>query len=326
VNALLEVLILVALLSGFTSWAIGTHWARATTLVHGVTGLTVLVLAPAKYRGSVRAGLRRGRPSRFASVALGALVVSAAALAVLHTTGFWYGIGFWSALWTHFALAFAVVPFFVWHVSSRPVRAKRADLDRRALLGGGVAVTAAAAIYGTQELVVAATGLPGAERRFTGSHEAGSLRPEAMPVVQWINDVAPATDSGEWRLWLFGTVADLDELRARSVPVRATLDCTGGWWSTQDWDAVPLADLLPGRGARSIKVTSATGYSRLLPFTDADRLHLALGYGGQPLRRGHGAPVRLVAPGRRGPWWVKWVTAVDLDDRPWWAQFPFPLT
>jgi hypothetical protein len=40
---------------------------------------------------------------------------------------------------------------------------------------------------------------------------------------------------------------------------------------------------------------------------------------------GHGAPVRLLAPGRRGPWWVKWVRSVDLVDRPWWLQLPFPL-
>ncbi|HWM23064.1 MAG TPA: molybdopterin-dependent oxidoreductase, partial [Ilumatobacteraceae bacterium] len=74
------------------------------------------------------------------------------------------------------------------------------------------------------------------------------------------------------------------------------------------------------------RITSATGYSRLLPAGDADHLYLAVGYGGRELRRGHGAPVRLIAPGRRGPWWVKWVTEVELDDRPWWLQLPFPPT
>jgi DMSO/TMAO reductase YedYZ molybdopterin-dependent catalytic subunit len=34
----------------------------------------------------------------------------------------------------------------------------------------------------------------------------------------------------------------------------------------------------------------------------------------------------LVVPGRRGFWWVKWVTAVDVNDEPWWWQPPFPLT
>jgi DMSO/TMAO reductase YedYZ molybdopterin-dependent catalytic subunit len=63
----------------------------------------------------------------------------------------------------------------------------------------------------------------------------------------------------------------------------------------------------------------------LFPHADAGDLFLAVGYGGVPLGRGHGAPVRLVAPGRRGPWWVKWVTSVQLDERPWWLQTPFPL-
>jgi DMSO/TMAO reductase YedYZ molybdopterin-dependent catalytic subunit len=55
-------------------------------------------------------------------------------------------------------------------------------------------------------------------------------------------------------------------------------------------------------------------------------LLLATHVGGAPLSAGHGAPARLVAPGRRGFWWVKWVTAIDVTDEPWWWQPPFPLT
>ncbi len=39
---------------------------------------------------------------------------------------------------------------------------------------------------------------------------------------------------------------------------------------------------------------------------------LATRVGGEPLSHGHGAPVRLVAPGRRGFQWVKWVTRLEL--------------
>ena len=78
--------------------------------------------------------------------------------------------------------------------------------------------------------------------------------------------------------------------------------------------------------AASFTVRSATGYARRFPSSDAANVHLAVGYGDETLRRGHGAPVRVVAPGRRGPWWVKWVTEVDHDDRPWWFQLPFPAT
>ncbi len=70
-------------------------------------------------------------------------------------------------------------------------------------------------------------------------------------------------------------------------------------------------------------MVSATGYRRRLPLTDD--LLLARSVGGQPLSPGHGAPLRLVVPGRRGFHWVKWVAAVEHDDRPWWLQPPLPL-
>ena len=82
---------------------------------------------------------------------------------------------------------------------------------------------------------------------------------------------------------------------------------------------------MPGLDAPTLEVTSLTGYSRLFPARDAENLFLAVGYDGEPLRRGHGAPVRLVAPGRRGFWWVKWVSSVKPVNRRWWLQLPFPL-
>jgi DMSO/TMAO reductase YedYZ molybdopterin-dependent catalytic subunit len=54
-------------------------------------------------------------------------------------------------------------------------------------------------------------------------------------------------------------------------------------------------------------------------------VYLATDYQGQPLRAAYGAPVRVVAPHRRGFWWVKWVASVELSDLPTWAQSPFPL-
>ena len=37
-------------------------------------------------------------------------------------------------------------------------------------------------------------------------------------------------------------------------------------------------------------------------------------------------PARIVAPGRRGFWWVKWVAEIRPSARPAWAQSIFPLT
>jgi DMSO/TMAO reductase YedYZ molybdopterin-dependent catalytic subunit len=68
-----------------------------------------------------------------------------------------------------------------------------------------------------------------------------------------------------------------------------------------------------------------TGYSRRFPPPDADLLLLATQVAGAPLSPGHGAPVRLVAPGRRGFWWVKWVESVTVEPEPAWWQPPFPV-
>jgi DMSO/TMAO reductase YedYZ molybdopterin-dependent catalytic subunit len=72
-------------------------------------------------------------------------------------------------------------------------------------------------------------------------------------------------------------------------------------------------------------VRSATGYARRFPLGDAPHLLLATRVGGAPLSAGHGFPARLVAPGRRGFWWVKWVDAIEVDDVAWWWQPPLPL-
>ena len=82
----------------------------------------------------------------------------------------------------------------------------------------------------------------------------------------------------------------------------ATIDCTGGWHSEQVWRGVPLArlldeaELLPE--ARSVKVTSATGYYRRFTIAEARDYLLATHVGGRLLPRGHGYPVRLAARGK----------------------------
>jgi hypothetical protein len=324
VDVVLEVAIVAATSTGIVSLAVGTSWDRWVTAAHGVAGFTLLVLAPAKARGSVRTGLRRRRPSRWMSLLLAGVVVVTIALAIAHSTGVWSGYGYWSPLWTHQLAAFVLLALFVWHVLSRPDRPRVVDLDRRAVLRAGSAVAVASAAYGLQEVAVRAAGW---DRRFTGSREIASFDPARMPIVSWIDDEAPpSTTAGDWLLDITGTPSSIDSLWSLARPVEASLDCTGGWWSRQTWDAVPLSVLLADAPeGRSIEVASTTGYSRLFPRADADHLFLAVGYGGAPLRRGHGAPVRLIAPSRRGPWWVKWVRSVEVTNRHWLLQLPFPL-
>jgi DMSO/TMAO reductase YedYZ molybdopterin-dependent catalytic subunit len=152
-----------------------------------------------------------------------------------------------------------------------------------------------------------------------------------MPTTSWIDDVAPEVDPATWRL----VVADadgerelsLEELSRHDARLRATLDCTSGWYAHQDWEGVPVAGLVRNTdAAQSLHVHSTTGYWIQFPIGDLDRLLLATRAGGAPLSVGHGFPARLVAPGRRGFWWVKWVDRIELRSTPWWWQPPFPVT
>ncbi|HLL66697.1 MAG TPA: molybdopterin-dependent oxidoreductase [Micromonosporaceae bacterium] len=197
--------------------------------------------------------------------------------------------------------------------------------------GAGVVVQRAAVLYSATAATVAVAGLPGARRRFTGSYDNGSFDPVSMPTTIWLDDSVPATDPRQWRLTVVDavgrsvlTIDDLDRWDDRRTVI---LDCTSGWYAEQTWSGVPLAALLRDTGgARTILVRSATGYHVRLPVGDLDGLLLATRVGGGRLSPGHGYPVRLVAPGRRGFWWVKWVNQIELSAKPWWWQSPFPLS
>ena len=93
---------------------------------------------------------------------------------------------------------------------------------------------------------------------------------------------------------------------------------------------MPLRDVLERAGAdpeaRSVTVRSATGYWRRFSMEEARGYLLATHVGGEPLWHGHGAPVRLVAPDKRGFEWVKWVVSLRVEDSWSWWQPPLPLT
>jgi DMSO/TMAO reductase YedYZ molybdopterin-dependent catalytic subunit len=148
-----------------------------------------------------------------------------------------------------------------------------------------------------------------------------------MPVTSWLDDRTPSLSPETWFLEVGSVRLDLADLgNLPQVEVEALIDCTGGWYSVQTWRGVRLDQLVEAGGWRSFEVRSATGYARRLPVADLDKTYLALRLGGEPLSPDHGYPLRLVAPGRRGFWWVKWVVSVRPSMLPWWLQSPFPLT
>ena len=246
---------------------------------------------------------------------------------LLHSTGALRDVGGYGVLLIHVGAGLLAILPAVLHIRRRRIKPRLTDVNRRSVLRGGLLTAAAAGVYLAAQGLARAFSLPGAERRATGSYELSSGDPSGVPATSWMFDSVPAIDAGSWRLTVAQgenqrsfTVADIDAANDR---VTAVLDCTGGWWTEQTWTGARVARLLPAGSTGTVTVISATGYRRRLPLTDD--LLLATGTAGQRLSPGHGAPLRLVVPGRRGFHWVKWVVRIEHDDRPWWWEPPLPL-
>ncbi len=322
-NVALLITLSLAWITGGASFLLGSSSTAWLVTVHGVVGFAVLVLARPK-SPIIQRGLSRRRSNRFASIALAVVVVGAFGTGLIHTVNVWEPFGVWSPMGLHLIFALVAVPLVAMHMVTRPQRVRPMDLSRRTWLQAlGVAAIALGLRTGFDRWV-------SADRRFTGSHEVASGDPNQMPVVQWFDDSPPSIDPNSWVLRLRGSTerdVDYQELLSHAASQVATLDCTNGWYSTQTWTGAKLADLLgPDVSGRSIQVRSATGYTRRFPLSDVNNMLLAYELGGELLSRGHGAPARLVAPGRRGLWWVKWVTEIRTSNRPWWLQSPISFT
>ena len=152
-------------------------------------------------------------------------------------------------------------------------------------------------------------------------------------------DAPRLIDRASWRLAVDGAVAKpLTLTYEELLPLRqadslgtgdqaerfdelvALLDCTGGFYSSQRWHGVRISRLLdlaqPHVDARYVSFISVTSYRWSLPLDEARQALLATHVGDDALSHDHGAPLRLVAPGRRGFEWVKWITRIELRTEP----------
>jgi hypothetical protein len=318
--------LVLAVVSGLASQAIGVDWPLDLTVVHGAVAFGVLLLAPWK-SGIVRRGLGKRRPGRVLSLALLAVVLLVLATGLLHTQGGISRIGPLTVMQIHVGGGLLALGLAIDHYRRHPVRPRHVDVDRRAFLRASALTAAAAAFWLAWEGALQALTAPGADRRFTGMHQRGSHDPASLPTTSWLDDRVPTLSGDEWSVVVAGERLTLADLEAGPQETfTAILDCTGGWYSEQDWSGVRLDRIVDPGGSRSFVAWSATGYARRFPIADLDSTWLVTRLGGRPLSPGHGFPARIVAPARRGFWWVKWVVRVDLSPLPWWAQSPFPLT
>ena len=171
----------------------------------------------------------------------------------------------------------------------------------------------------------------------------------------------PNLDAAAFRLSVAGLVErplslalrDLQNMRSQTLVV--TLECAGngrtqfdppiegekwefGAVSTAEWTGVPLVEILDRAGvrtgAREVLFRGADGgsvdgcseairFERSLPLEDARDGNVLLAYAmnGEPLPIQHGHPLRLIVPNWYAVASVKWLTEIELIDRPFVGHY-----
>jgi DMSO/TMAO reductase YedYZ molybdopterin-dependent catalytic subunit len=265
---------------------------------------------------------------------LGVLVVTVLALGWFWSLGGNVPVGPWTTLNVHIGLSLLVVPLLLRHLRARFRLPQRTDASRRSALRTGGLLLAGVLTWRATEAFATFRGVTSRE---TGSKPIGDLADTkteggSFPVTSWVADDPDPVTTEEWTLTVSGLVAEELRLGIEDLPgtnaqatQRGTLDCTSGWYTVQEWGGVRVGDLLNSAGAaddaRWVRFVSVTGYRWSLPIAEARDALLATHVGGTYLSHGHGAPTRLVAPGRRGFQWVKWVQRVELRRDPDPAQW-----
>ena len=334
-NVLIGAALAVSLVTGFLT--LTSNHSSYLADVHAASSLAVVVVFWWK-AWNVRVGLRRWRRRPVSTLA--SLVLAAVLVGIVVTGVYWSNVGPYSLIgfsgmtW-HAILAVPAAVLVVVHVLRRTYSLQRRYwADRRTFMRTAAAAVGGLVVWRLGEAVAPLLGLSAADRRFTGSYPAGDFTGNAFPRTIWLADRVPTLDETAWQLEVEGHVVrpvrlDYAEAQGYEDEVEATLDCTGGWHSTQRWRGVRLDRLFDQAGlsddAASVTVRSATGYERRFSLGEARGYLLATHVSGERLSRGHGFPLRLVAPDKRGYDWVKWVTHLEVNDTSKWWQPPLPL-
>ncbi|MFB6163254.1 MAG: molybdopterin-dependent oxidoreductase [Halococcoides sp.] len=146
-----------------------------------------------------------------------------------------------------------------------------------------------------------------------------------------INAIDPSVNREDWSLSITGAVdteieLDFEDILQREAENRfVTLRCVGESLNgkqcdTALWTGVPVADLLeetgPLEGREAVMLHGADDYYVEFPLAALEPGLLAYGMNGAPLPRGHGAPLRALVPGHWGEVNTKWLTEIEVLERP----------
>jgi DMSO/TMAO reductase YedYZ molybdopterin-dependent catalytic subunit len=312
----LALLVALGVTTGIATWFAGSPGAESIFTIHAAGGFALALVLIWKLR---RVHRRIGPSSSLAALLLvGATLASGFAW----SSGGDLSLAGYNLLNWHVLLGALLGLAVLAHAAIRAKPLRPRDLrSRRQFLTAAAVGAGALVAWEIQRPVQRALGLRGARRRFTGSYDAG----DDFPATSWVADRPRALDPGAYRLAVAGRVQRPLELTLAELDVGdeliATLDCTGGFFTTQRWRGSSLGRVLeaarPDSGAHHVRVISHTGYRWSFSLDDARGLLLATATSSAgPLPHGHGAPCRPVAPGRRGFQWVKWVVRIEVHDDP----------
>jgi DMSO/TMAO reductase YedYZ molybdopterin-dependent catalytic subunit len=155
--------------------------------------------------------------------------------------------------------------------------------------------------------------------------------------IYTVADTMPRFDPATWKLRIDGLVekpVELDHAQLLALPRASqvsTFHCVTGWIVKDvHWSGVRFHDLLasarPLPQAQALHFVSAERpYDDYLDLRQVALPDVMLAYemDGKPLRREHGAPVRVVIPDMYGYKNVKWVERIELVAKPaagYWEQ------
>ena len=150
----------------------------------------------------------------------------------------------------------------------------------------------------------------------------------------------PKLTAAKWSLKVSGLVKNprsytLEQLKAEPQRnIEATMVCIsnavgGGLIGNAIWNGSSLRRLLEEVGidskARFVNWRAADGYIESLPLSAAleDDVLLVHGWNDQPLSQKHGFPLRVLIPGRLGMKQPRWITEIELSDKPatgYWVE------
>ena len=175
------------------------------------------------------------------------------------------------------------------------------------------------------------TSTPVSTSTMTGQVEATEFQGTKLTPIkdQLLNGIAGtlSINQATYTLTIVGLVdhpltlsyADLEALP--QISVLGTLECVEGWSYTAEWTGPSLAAILAQAGVQSGAVIAifdtaddADGFTSLdLSYINANNIILALKDNDITLPAANGFPVRVVATGKYGYKWAKWVTRIELS-------------